>query len=224
MNESFLHYIWQFQYFDKKDLLLATGEELLILKPGNYNTDAGPDFGNAQVRIEDINWAGHVEIHVKSSEWYNHKHELDLAYENVVLHVVWENDKPVYRQDKTLLPTLELKNRIDEALINSYKKLVNSSSDIACEKNIHSVDPIVQLSMLDKALMQRLEAKSRVVTELLNSNRGDWEETTYQWLAKAFGFKINSDSFFELAKAIPFKILQKQKSPLEKEALLFGAA
>lgn len=224
MNESFLHYIWQFQYFDKTDLQLATGEELLIIKPGNHNTDAGPDFGNAQIKIESINWAGHVEIHLKSSEWYSHKHEQDLAYENVVLHVVWENDKPVYRQDKTLLPTLELKNRVDEMLIHSYKKLVNSSSDIACEKNLRAVEPIVQLSMLDKALMQRLEAKSRLVTELLNSNRGDWEETTYQGLAKAFGFKINSDPFFELAKTVSFKTLQKQKSLLEKEALLFGAA
>lgn len=224
MNESFLHYIWQFQYFDKTDLQLATGEKLSIIKQGIHNTDAGPDFGNTQIKIENISWAGHVEIHVKSSEWYNHRHEQDIAYENVVLHVVWENDKPVYRQDKTRLPTLELKNRVDESLLHSYKKLVNSSSDIACEKSIHAVEPIVQLSMLDKALMQRLEAKSKLVSELLNSNRGDWEETTYQWLAKAFGFKINSDPFFELAKAVSFKTLQKQKSLLEKEALLFGVA
>jgi hypothetical protein len=224
MNESFLHYIWQFQYFDKTNLQLTTGENLLIIKQGIHNTDAGPDFGNAKLRIEDISWAGQVEIHIRSSEWYMHKHEHDPAYENVVLHVVWENDKPVYRQDKTLLPTLELKTRVDGSLLQSYKKLANSSSEIACEKSIHGVESVVQLSMLDKALMQRLENKSSAVIELLKTNRGDWEETTYLWLAKAFGFKVNSDPFFELAKAVSFKTLQKQKNLHEKEAMLFGVA
>jgi len=149
---------------------------------------------------------------VKSSEWFNHKHEQDKAYENVVLHVVWENDKPVYRQDKTLLPALELKDRVDESLLTSYKKLINCSSAIACEKSFSSVDSIVQLSMLDKALMQRLETKSLLVKELLKINRGDWEETTYQWLAKAFGFKVNSDPFFELAKVTTFKLIRNKRA------------
>ncbi len=224
MNESFLHYIWQFQYFNKTDLKTTEGEEVAIMKQGIYNTNAGPDFSQSKIKIGKIEWAGNVEVHVRGSEWYNHKHEQDPAYENVVIHVVWENDKPVYRQDKTLLPTLELKNRIDESLFHSYKKLVRSSSDVACEKSIRSVDQVVQLSMLDKALTQRLETKSSSVISLLKNNRGDWEETTYQWLAKAFGFKVNSDPFFELAKTISFKILQKQKSLLAKEAILFGVA
>jgi hypothetical protein len=224
MNESFLHYLWQFQYFQKYDLQTSEGEAINIIKQGIHNTDSGPDFSQAKIKIGDIEWAGNVEIHVKSSEWYSHKHEQDAAYENVVLHVVWENDKAVYRKDKSLLPTLELKDRTDELLLSSYKKLVNSSSAIACEKNFGSVDPIIHLAMLDKALMQRLETKSLVVTELLQENKGDWEETTYQWLAKAFGFKVNSDPFFELAKAVPFKIIQKQKNILEIESLLFGVA
>src|SRR5437879_2758287 len=106
MNESFLHYIWQFQYFHKVDLKTSEGEQVTVLKQGIHNTDSGPDFSQAKIKIENIEWAGHVEIHVKSSEWYNHKHEQDAAYENVVLHVVWENDKTVYRKDKSLLPTL----------------------------------------------------------------------------------------------------------------------
>src|SRR5438105_13416302 len=160
MNESFLHYIWEFQYFRKEDLKTFEGENLMVLKQGVHNLNAGPDFSQSKIKIGNLEWAGHVEIHVKSSEWFNHKHEQDKAYENVVLHVVWENDKPVYRQDKTLLPTFELKGRVDEYLLTSYKKLINCSSTIACEKSFSSVDSIVQLSMLDKALMQRLETKS----------------------------------------------------------------
>ncbi len=224
MNESFLHYIWQFQYFQKIDLQTSQGEVINIVKQGIHNTDSGPDFSHAKIKIENIEWAGNVEIHVKSSEWYTHKHEQDAAYENVVLHVVWENDKPVYRKDQSLLPTLELKGRVDESLLASYKKLVNNPATIACEKKFSAVDSIVQLSMLDRALMQRLETKSILVTELLQANTGDWEETCYQWLARAFGFKVNSEPFFELAKAVPFKILLKQENILEIEALLFGVA
>jgi hypothetical protein len=224
MNESFLHYVWQFQYFHKGDLQSCEGEKISILKQGVHNTDSGPDFSQAKIKIENIEWAGHVEIHVKSSEWYNHKHEKDEAYENVILHVVWENDKPVYRKDKTLMPTLELKNRVENTLLDSYKKLVNNPASIACEKKFSSVSSIVHYAMLDKALMQRLEFKAAAVTELLQTNRGDWEETTYQWLLKAFGFKVNSDPFSELAKAVPFKIIQKHTQLLEVEALLFGTA
>jgi hypothetical protein len=224
MNESFLHYIWQFQYFNKVDLAASNGEKITVLKPGYHNTNAGPDFLQSKIKIESIEWIGHVELHIKSSEWYNHKHGLDGAYENVILHVVWENDKPVYRKDNTLLPTLELKGRVDTSLIQSYRKLVDSSFEIACEKNFNSIDPIIHLSMLDKALMQRLESKSKFVSMLLEENRGDWEETCYQWLSKAFGFKTNSDAFFDLSKSLPFKIIQKQKSLQQKEALMFGVA
>lgn len=224
MNESFLHYIWQFQYFNKVDLLTSGEEKISVLRPGFHNTHAGPDFLQSKIKIDNIEWAGHVELHVKSSEWYNHRHEQDGAYENVILHVVWENDKPVYRKDNTLLPTLELKKRVDTSLIQSYRKLVESSSEVACERNFHSVDTIVHLSMLDKALMQRLETKSDLVSKLLEGNQGDWEETCYQWLAKAFGFKTNSDAFFDLSRSMPFKIIQKHNSLQQKEALLFGVA
>jgi hypothetical protein len=224
VNESFLHYLWQFQYFDKKDLHSSEGESISILKVGFLNSNAGPDFSDAKIKINGIEWAGTVEIHIKSSDWKAHHHEKDAAYENVVLHVVWDNDMPVIRKDKTLIPTLELKNRVDLSLLKEYKKLINSPGAIACEKSFPHVEDLVKLSMLDKALMQRLENKASQVNEILKLNHGDWDETCYQLLAKNFGFKVNADPFYQLAKLLPYKIIQKQNSLLQVEALLFGQA
>ncbi len=224
MNESFLHYLWQFQYFDKNDLRSAEGEPISILKAGFLNSNSGPDFSEAKIKIGGIEWAGAVEIHIKSSDWQAHHHETDAAYENVVLHVVWDNDKPVIRKDKTVIPTLELKNRVDVSLLKEYKKLINSPGAIACEKSFPHVENLVKLSMLDKALMQRLENKADNINEILKLNNGDWDETFYQLLAKNFGFKVNADPFYQLAKSLPYKTILKQNSLLQVEALLFGQA
>ncbi|MGC4022734.1 MAG: DUF2851 family protein [Cyclobacteriaceae bacterium] len=224
MSESFLHYIWQLQYFNKQSLTTSEGENISILKTGNLNTNSGPDFSLAKVKIGDVEWAGSVEVHIKGSDWYLHHHEIDDAYENVVLHVVWENDKPVYRKNKTLLPTLELKERVNESLLKEYTKLINSSLTVACGKVFGEVDSFVKTSMLDKSLLQRLETRANYVKELLNQNTGDWEETVYQLLAKNFGFKINAEPFFRLSKSLPYKIIQKQNSLIQVEALLFGQA
>jgi len=225
VSESFLHYLWQFQYFDKKELKTTVGDELIIFKPGIHNTDSGPDFSQTKIKIDGMDWAGSAEIHVKSSEWLDHGHQHDQAYENVVLHVVWEEDKPIYRHDGTRIPSLELKGRVDSKLINEYQKLLSNSSVIPCERSFREIDPLVKLSMVDKALMKRLEDKANTVMDLLNKNQGDWEETTYQLLAANFGFKVNKEPFLQLAKALPYKIIQKHRDQrLHVEALLFGQA
>ena len=138
-----------------------------------------------------LEWAGTVEIHTKASAWDDHHHHADKAYDNVVLHVVWQNDKPVFRADQTAMPTLELQSLVDDSLISEYKKLVNSPTSIPCEKSFTSVSELIKLSMLDKALMQRLENKAVQVIQLFNHNQNDWEEITYQLLARNFGFKVN---------------------------------
>ncbi len=225
MNESFLHYIWQFQYFDRVDLKTQLGEQVSIFQTGILNTDAGPDFSQAKIRIDQIDWVGNVEIHTKASDWLNHKHTSDKAYENVILHVVWEDDTDIRRADGSVIPSLRLKGRVDESLIIAYKKLMNDASAIPCNKSFNGVPNLIKLSMLDKSLLQRLESKSGVIYQLVKSNHGDWEETTYQLLAKNFGFKINSDPLFQLAKSLPYKFIQKHSSSLQQiEALLFGQA
>jgi len=225
VNESFIHYLWQFQYFDKKDLKTTAAERLTILKPGILNSNAGPDFSVVKIKAGEIDWAGCVEIHIQSSGWYEHKHNHDRAYENVVLHVVWEENKPVYREDGTRFPTLQLKERVDPDLIRSYQKLINNPSSIPCEKSFSQVDEIVKHSMIDKSLMRRLEVKSKQIISILEQTKGDWEETTYQLLASNFGFKINKEPFEQLAKSLPYKIIQKHRDKLvQVEALLFGQA
>ena len=225
MNESFLHYIWQFQYFDKRDLKCSSGDEITVFNPGFKNTDAGPDFHNAKLKLGLIEWAGSVEIHINSSGWREHKHQDDPAYENVVLHVVWEEDEPIRRRDGTLLPTLELKERVAPAFLLQYKRIVHSRNKIPCANAINAVPDIVRISMLEKALTARLEKKAATVREVLKKTNGDWEETCYQILCRNFGFKVNTDPFLQLAQSLPYKILMRHGDRLEQmEALIFGQA
>jgi hypothetical protein len=225
MQESFLHYIWQFQYFDKTDLITTQGENLQVLRTGIHNTNAGPDFSDAKVRIGLMSWAGNVEIHVASSEWESHRHHLDRSYDSVILHVVWDDDKPVKLEDGSLLPTLVLKGKIDPQLLTRYRKLMGTSFLIPCARQFTHVPNIIKLSMIDRVLVERLEEKSTAVTELLDYNKHDWDETTYQLLAKNFGFKVNSQPFFQLAKGLPYKHLARHaNNSRQVEAMLFGQA
>jgi hypothetical protein len=225
MNESFLHYIWEFQYFDKKNLCTTEGESIFIFATGLRNTNAGPDFFNARIKIGEVEWIGNVEIHIYSSGWNDHHHDTDPSYENVILHVVWSDDKPVIRKDQSRIQTIELKNLVDPALIFQYKKLINNPGTIPCAASLKNVSQLTQLSMLDKALMHRLEFKSKVIHKSFERNQHDWEETCYQALARNFGFKINTEPFEQLSRALPYKILMKHASSLDQiEALIFGVA
>ena len=225
MTESFLHYIWQFQYFRKDDLRTSDGELLQIFRSGMRNSDAGPDFEEAKIKIGELEWRGSVEIHIKASGWNDHHHSDDQAYEKVVLHVVWENDKPIMRTDGTSMPTLELKNRVEPAMWNRYKKLFTSAEIIPCATSWSKIPDIVKLSMLDKTVVQRLETKGEIVKTILAKSHNNWEETCFQLLCKNFGFKVNADPMLQLAQAMPYKILLKHlNKPNQIEALLFGQA
>ena len=224
MQESLIHYLWSLQYFDKKDLRTTQDELVEIFHPGTLNTDSGPDFSNARLRIGSMSWVGNVEIHTESSAWLDHKHETDPAYDTVILHVVWHDDKPISRRDGTLLPTIELRGRVSDDLIRNYRQLISSSFSIPCQKSFPDVEPVVKLDMVEKALVQRLERKAAEVQTLLELNGNSWVETTWQLIARAFGFKINADPCFQLAKSIPLKLLHKQNQQMQTEALLFGQA
>lgn len=225
MQEAFLHFVWQYQYFNKAGLTTSDNALVNIIHPGVYNTDAGPDFKEAIVRIGDMEWRGHVELHVKSSDWSQHKHHNDKAYNNVILHVVWQNNQDVKREDGTILPVIELQGLVQERVIFDYKKLINSPDKIPCEKQLNSVSDLTWISTLDKVLMERLSVKAARAKELNVKNGNNWEETAYQLLAKNFGFKINGEPFGILAETLPYKIIKKHAdNKLQVEALLFGQA
>jgi hypothetical protein len=225
-TEDFLHYVWKFKLFDRKDLRTNDGEELEIFSVGMHNTDAGPDFQNARVRIGDTTWAGNVEVHLSSSDWQKHGHITDNAYENVILHVVYRDDQPLILSNGRRVPTLELLNRIPDELYIRYHNLVfGHQTIIPCEASIASVDNITLHNWLTRVLVERLEKRSAAVITALNLNRGDWEETFYQVLAANFGFKTNALPFEMLSKSLPQNILAKHKNnPAQIEALVFGQA
>jgi hypothetical protein len=225
MQEAFLHYLWQYQYFDKTDLKTVGNEALQVLHPGFLNRNAGPDFGNARIRINNMSWVGTVEIHIRSSDWIAHRHSFDDSYESVILHVVWEDDKPVIHDDGTVLPTIELRARVSDDLMFRYRRLVDSGFDIPCMSQLHAVPDLVRNNMLDRTVVERLEIKANEVAQFLDHNQGDWEETAYQLLARNFGFKVNADPFFQLARSLPYKFLRKHADhPVQVEAMLFGVA
>ncbi|GGD47037.1 hypothetical protein GCM10011514_08770 [Emticicia aquatilis] len=225
MTEAFLHYLWQFQQFDKSNLQTISGEKISVLKTGILNTDAGPDFTNTRLQINEIEWVGNVEIHVKSSDWQLHKHQYNEAYNNVILHVVWENDQTITRQNGSLIPTLELKSITDIQLLDKYQYLIDNQSIIPCKEHFSDISDLSKFAILDKVLAKRLQQKAQVVEQLLEKNNGDWEETAYQLLARNFGFKLNYETFLRLAQNLRLKVLQKHRDNLTQiEAMLFGQA
>lgn len=226
MKENFIHFIWQYQYFDKSGLKTCKGEKLNILTTGFYNRDSGPDFLEAKIESGGVTWCGQIEIHLKSSDWFKHKHHHDKVYDNVVLHVVYKHDKAIYRTDGSEIPTLELHNRVNPELIKKYTQLVTSKTKhIPCSNSIPFLPPVLKLSMLDAALVSRLQNKAQQVLEILESCKGSWEETSFRLLCKNMGFKLNSEPFYQLSKSISFKTLKKHADQVfQVEALLFGLA
>ena len=225
MNEDVISFLWKSQHFERQNLQTDAGEALQIMAVGQQNTNAGPDFTNARILIDGLEWAGNVEIHTRASDWQRHAHTRDHAYDSVVLHVVWENDTPVFRTDGTTLPTLTLKSRVLPHFLPKYYALLENTDVIPCAGQFGQVPDLPKLTMLDRVLMQRLERKAVFVQQLYQRNQDDWEETAYQLLAHNFGFKINAEPFLRLAQGLPFKILQKHRDNLTQiEALLLGQA
>jgi hypothetical protein len=219
MKEEFLYYIWENRLLNK-DLQTTEGEKVDVVATGYRNTNSGPDFLEAKIQIGDKLWAGHVEIHVKSSDWNRHGHQTDKAYKNVILHVVYENDMQVND-----IPTLELKGHFDESLFAQYQKLISSKNWIPCEKSIAQVPVFTRLSWFDRMAVERLESKSETVTKILNANQFDWEDALYKLLMRYFGLKVNNEAFETLANLLPFKTLLKHADNLlQVEAMLMGCA
>jgi hypothetical protein len=174
MKEDFLHYLWKFKKFDTLNLKTCNQEEIIINNVGQYLELAGPDFFNAQITIGNQKWAGNVEIHVKSSDWYVHHHEKDASYENVILHVVWEHDSEIYRSNNTEIPVLELKNYVSKEIVNNYQKLITPKSWIYCEKLLKEIPQFTLVNWQERLFFERLERKSKPILDLLKSTNNDW--------------------------------------------------
>ena len=221
MTEQLLQFIWQHQYFNQGDLKTTSGETLHILQPGLHNTNQGPDFSNAKIKCGETVLAGSIEVHINSSEWEDHGHSSDKNYENVILHVVWKNNKEI----ELPFPTVELHNRVSNLLLDKYANLLQAKVFIPCEEQIHTVDELTVSLWKERMLIERLQEKAAYAELLLQRNNRHWEKVFWQLLAKNFGIKINSDAFEAIAASIPLKILAKHKNQVHQlEALLMGQA
>jgi hypothetical protein len=225
MKEDFLHYLWRYKKLDYSNLYTTNNEKLSIIKVGDYTQQAGPDFFNAQILIENQKWAGNIEIHVNSSDWYLHHHECDSNYENVILHVVWEHDCAVFRKDNSEIPVLELKNLVSTSLLNQYKQLKSSKTWINCEKEIRLIPQFLFQNWQERLFFERLERKSNPIELFLSESKNDWETALFCFLSKNFGLNSNGESFFRMAKLLPFSIIRKESNEIENiEALFYGQA
>ncbi|MBE2229417.1 MAG: DUF2851 family protein [Chitinophagaceae bacterium] len=219
MNERLLQYIWQFRLFDNRSLFTTTGEPVEIIYQGQYNTNQGPDFSNARIRIAGTTWAGHVELHVRLSDWEKHHHQADRNYDNVILHVVWEAD-----ETGPDIPAVELKGRVPGLFLERYEQLMKSGPSIPCGSQLHLVDALTWKSWLDRLLAERMERKAGLVLHFNTESRNHWEETAWWLLARNFGSKVNADAFEAIARSLPLSLLGRQAQLTALEALLMGQA
>jgi len=224
MNEAFLSYLWKFRHLSQ-EIRTESGDILIIMHPGVQNTDGGPDFFNARLRIGETTWAGNVEIHVLASDWYRHGHHTNGAYDHAILHVVYEADRKVYHQNGEPIQTLVIKNQFPDWLYDRYLRMMQAQQWIPCMNQLDS-DENYGFSMWAPALaVERLEYKTNSIRLLLTSCGNDWEEAFYRHLTSSFGLKINNLAFELLAKSLPLKIIRQHIGDLfQMEALLFGQA
>src|SRR5690606_13743104 len=209
MKEDFLHYVWRNKAMAMHHLLTTDNKPVEIIHLGGYLETEGPDFFNAKIRIDGQLWAGNVEIHVKSSNWNEHIHENYKIYANVILHVVWLVDVPIFRKNESLLMILILPEYVDTKAIENCPKLFQTKKYLPCETFITHIKPIVWLSWKERLLVERLAYKSATMKEKLLLNNHHWEAVFYQFLVKNFGLKANGNYFAELAERIPFSVVQK---------------
>ena len=226
MNEDFLYYIWQYKLFSTSNLITSTKQEIQVKKTGMLNTNSGPDFLNAQIEIDTQLWVGNVEMHLKSSDWYLHKHEEDINYDAVILHVVWEHDTDVFMKNNTPLPTLEIKNFISKSVLQNYTKLVFQKQNwIPCGNQIENVESFLIDNWLERLYFERLENKSVFIKKLLAKTNDDYEAVLFKLLAKSFGLKVNGDAFLQLTNSIDFSVVRKVRfDDRQLSALFFGQA
>lgn len=220
--ERLYHYLWK-TGIPGSSLRDVDGARIEVIDPGVHNFDSGPDFFNSKLRINGVEWAGNVEIHVKASDWFRHGHSSDPAYNNVILHIVGVSDKRVKRPDGTLIPQVEF--TFPEKFYHTYLVLSQEQENVKCASLLSSLPDLNKTDWLESLAIERMQQKAEKVKEIHRQHNGDWEQTCFILLSRGMGFGLNGDPFEMLAKSIPLKILHHHSdNPLQLEAILFGQA
>ena len=221
MNEEILQYLWNFKKFRRFDFVSVDGKNIEILNFGEWNKNSGPDFIFAKIKIDDLIFAGNIEIHTKASDWFFHNHSGNPEFRNLILHAVYINDCDIPELENQEIPTLELKNYIDESLIQKHQNLREEHSFVPCEKLFD--ENKIPLFFEEEVLLRKLDFKSESLELSLKKNKNNYEAVLFQQLAYTFGLKVNAEIFLQLAESLDFSVIQKIKqNKTQLEALLFG--
>ncbi len=221
--EQLLHYVWKHKIFPLKELKTTTGQQVEVIDTGLANTDAGPDFFNAKLKLDGVLWIGNIEIHERSSDWFKHGHHADAGYNSVILHIASEIDTEISRSNGERIPQIQL--ICPEAVRTNYKELLETDSYPPCYRIIPSLPPFTAHSWMTALQMERFEQKATLLNERLKRCQGNWEDAFFITLARNFGFGLNGDAFETWAHRFPFRAVDKHRNDLfQIEAIFFGQA
>ena len=221
--EQLLHYVWKHKIFPLKELKTTTGQQVEVIDTGLANTDAGPDFFNAKLKLDGVLWIGNIEIHERSSDWFKHGHHADAGYNSVILHIASEIDTEISRSNGERIPQIQL--ICPEAVRTNYKELLETDSYPPCYRIIPSLPPFTAHSWMTALQMERFEQKATLLNERLKRCQGNWEDAFFITLARNFGFGLNGDAFETWAHRLPFRAVDKRRNDLfQIEAIFFGQA
>lgn len=221
--EQLLHYVWKHKIFPLKELKTTTGQQVEVIDTGLANTDAGPDFFNAKLKLDGVLWIGNIEIHERSSDWFKHGHHADAGYNSVFLHIASEIDTEISRSNGERIPQIQL--ICPEAVRTNYKELLETDSYPPCYRIIPSLPPFTAHSWMTALQMERFEQKATLLNERLKRCQGNWEDAFFITLARNFGFGLNGDAFETWAHRLPFRAVDKHRNDLfQIEAIFFGQA
>lgn len=221
--EQLLHYVWKHKIFSLKELKTTTGQQVEVIDTGLANTDAGPGFFNAKLKLDGALWIGNIEIHERSSDWFKHGHHADTGYNSVILHIASEIDTEISRSNGERIPQIQL--ICPEAVRTNYKELLETASYPPCYRIIPSLSPFTAHSWMSALQMERFEQKATLLNERLKRCQGNWEDAFFITLARNFGFGLNGDAFETWAHQLPFRAVDKHRNDLfQIEAIFFGQA
>lgn len=224
MREDFLHFVWKFQKFPFHKLNTTSRDALVVVHPGIANKHDGPDFLSAKIQIGDLLWVGAVEIHLSSADWYRHQHQNNPLYDNVILHVVWQDKLEVLAKNGKPLPTLCLENVVSPLLLEKHQRTFQNESDfIPCENYSNKFPKERWRIYTERLYFERLEQRTERIAELCHQEKNDWEAVLFVLLAKNFGLNVNGTAFLQVASELPFSVIRKLQSSAEDlEALFLG--
>ena len=221
--EQLLHYTWKHKLFPLRELRTTDGRLIDVIHPGMHNTNAGPDFSEAKIKIGDAVWIGNVEIHTKVSDWFRHHHDKDKSYENVILHVASDIDCLLHYPNGQEIPQLQLD--VPQHVKENYTELIRNDIHPRCKEVVEKLPQLMIHNWMTSLMLERFEERTKQIFARREALDKDWENTLFVTIARNFGFGLNGEAFETWASSIPMNAVAKHRDNLfQIEAIFFGQA